>query len=160
MFEDQPDYEFRRAEPEEAPAIRALVRAAYAKYVVKLGREPKPMTADYEAAVRDHQVWLLRDGGQPIAVLELVPAADHMLIENVAVREDHQHRGIGRKLLLFAEQEAVQQGYGELRLYTNEAMEGSVARYKAMGYRESHREPAGSAAVVHMSKPLAGGTRR
>ncbi len=160
MFEDLPGHEFCRAAPEEAPAIRALVRAAYAKYVVKLGREPKPMTADYEAAVRDHQVWLLRVDGQPVAVLELVPGSDHMLIENVAVREDQQGHGIGRKLMLFAEQEAVQQGYGELRLYTNEAMEGNVGRYQAMGYRETRREPIGKSFTVHMSKPLAGGTRR
>lgn len=160
MFEDLPGHEFRRAAPEEAPAIRALVRAAYAKYVVKLGREPKPMTADYEAAVRDHQVWVLRLGGRLVAVLELVPQSDHMLIENVAVREDQQGQGIGRKLLLFAEQEAVQQGYGELRLYTNEAMDGNVARYQAMGYHKTHREPIGSSSIVHMSKPLAGGTRR
>ena len=160
MFEDHAGYEFRRAQPEEAPAIRALVRAAYAKYVIPLGREPKPMTADYAAALRDHQVWLLRANEQPVAVLELIPGPDHLLIENVAVREDHQGRGIGRKLLRFAEQEAMQQGYGELRLYTNAAMEGNVARYRAMGYRETHREPIGTSFTVYMSKPLADATRR
>lgn len=159
MFEDQPGWEFRRAEPEEAAEIRALVRAVYAKYVVALGREPLPMVADYGIAVRDHQLWVLRDKGELIAVLELIPAADHLLIENIAVAEDRQGKGIGRRLLQFAEQEAVHQGYGELRLYTNAAMAGDVARYQSMGYRKYKREPIGKSAVVHLRKPLAGGRR-
>ncbi|HZY55656.1 MAG TPA: GNAT family N-acetyltransferase, partial [Reyranella sp.] len=37
---------FRSAAPGDAAAIRALVRAAYAKWVPVLGREPRPMQAD------------------------------------------------------------------------------------------------------------------
>jgi hypothetical protein len=40
----------RRATPPDAPAVRDLTRAAYAKWVPVLGREPLPMTADYDAA--------------------------------------------------------------------------------------------------------------
>ena len=44
----------RRARVEDAAAIRALSRAAYGKWVPLIGREPKPMTADYGKAVREH----------------------------------------------------------------------------------------------------------
>jgi hypothetical protein len=44
----------RRATPDDAAAVRDLVRAAYAKWVPVLGREPKPMTADYDQAIRNH----------------------------------------------------------------------------------------------------------
>jgi hypothetical protein len=40
----------RRATPSDAAAVRDLTWAAYAKWVVVLGREPLPMTADYEEA--------------------------------------------------------------------------------------------------------------
>ena len=39
--------EIRLARSEEADAIRALVRAAYAIYVLRIGREPSPMNDDY-----------------------------------------------------------------------------------------------------------------
>ena len=38
----------------DATSIRSLVRDAYAKWVPVIGREPRPMVADQEAAIRDH----------------------------------------------------------------------------------------------------------
>jgi hypothetical protein len=51
--------QIRSATPADAAAIRNIVRAAYAKWVPALGREPLPMQADYERAVREHQIDLL-----------------------------------------------------------------------------------------------------
>jgi hypothetical protein len=42
--------EFRRAAQADVVAIRDLTRAAYAKWVPVIGREPKPIGADYEWA--------------------------------------------------------------------------------------------------------------
>ena len=52
-----------RATPADAAAVRDLTRAAYTKWVPLLGRELKPMTADYDVAVRDHIVGMLYVGG-------------------------------------------------------------------------------------------------
>ena len=40
-----------RATKGDADAVRSLVRSAYAKWIPVIGREPKPMGADYEHAV-------------------------------------------------------------------------------------------------------------
>lgn len=144
----------RRARPEDASAITALARRAYGKYVARIGREPKPMTADYHAAITVHQLWVLEEGGSLVAVLELIPAADHLLIENIAVDPSGQRRGIGRRLLTFAETEARRQGLAEIRLYTNERFTENLALYARLGYRETHREPYKGGVIVHMAKPL------
>ena len=47
-------FTIKRAGPEEADDIRALTRKAYAPWVDIVGREPLPMTADYDKAVREH----------------------------------------------------------------------------------------------------------
>ena len=49
----------KRAGPQDAEAVRRLVREAYAQWVPVIGREPMPMKADYEQAVRDHEIDLL-----------------------------------------------------------------------------------------------------
>jgi hypothetical protein len=41
------DTTIRAASIADAPAVVACTRAAYAKYVPRLGGEPKPMTWDY-----------------------------------------------------------------------------------------------------------------
>lgn len=85
--------EMRRATASDAAAIRELTRAAYAKWVRVIGREPKPMGADYAEAVRKHPIDLLHVSGELAAVLETIPEKDHLLIENVAV--DPAFQGCG-----------------------------------------------------------------
>src|ERR1700722_20306780 len=109
----------RRATSADARSVRILTRLAYAKWVPLIGREPKPMTADYGRAVIEHIVDLYEDGSQLRALIELIPMEDHMLIENVAVHPDHHGEGIGDKLLRHAEQQALSLGFNETRLYTN-----------------------------------------
>jgi len=48
-----PSVEIRPAAPEDAASIRDLTRAAYAKWAALIGREPLPMQADYDRAVRE-----------------------------------------------------------------------------------------------------------
>src|SRR5205085_4879369 len=85
--------EIRRAVAADAPAVRELTRAAYAKWVPLIGREPKPMTADYNAAVRNHLVDLLQFGEQLVGLVEMIPEVGYLLIENVAVAPASQGQG-------------------------------------------------------------------
>ena len=59
QISDLRDMQIRRAGEADAAAVRELTRSAYAKWVPLIGREPMPMTADYERAVREHMVDLL-----------------------------------------------------------------------------------------------------
>jgi hypothetical protein len=75
----------RSATITDASAIRALAREAYAKWVPVIGRDPKPTMTDYVEAVQKHRIDLLYLGGELVALIEMIPAAEHFLIENVAV---------------------------------------------------------------------------
>src|SRR3546814_9263880 len=57
----------RRAVKEDVPEIRALTFAAYAKWVGVTPRPPRPVTADYDGAFRDHRFDLLVEGGTLVA---------------------------------------------------------------------------------------------
>ena len=106
----------RRAVPADAAAVQEVTRMAYAKWIPVIGREPRPMTADYDAAVREHLVDLLYVRGQLAALIETIPEADHLLIENVAVLPSLQGRGLGRRLMAHAEALATSLGLPEVRL--------------------------------------------
>jgi GNAT superfamily N-acetyltransferase len=145
----------RRATPADSEGVRALTRSAYAKWVPVIGREPRPMTADYDRAVVEHMIDLLEDAGVPAALVEMSAFADHLLIVNVAVHPDRQGKGLGTRLLRHAEGVARDLGLSELRLYTNAAFTSNIALYQRRGYREYRREPTGSLGItVLMSKCL------
>jgi ribosomal protein S18 acetylase RimI-like enzyme len=146
---------FRRATAAEASAVRDFTRRAYARWVPVLGREPKPMTADYDAALRHHRIDLLTVDGVWAGLIQTVPAEGHLLVENVAVDPDLQGRGLGRRLMAHAEALAAGQGLGEIRLYTNALMGANIRLYAALGYGvdRTEQKPDGRT-VVHMSKRL------
>ncbi|BBK30673.1 N-acetylglutamate synthase-like GNAT family acetyltransferase [Stella humosa] len=144
----------RRAQAADAGAVRALTRAAYARWVPLIGREPMPMRADYEHAVRAHLVDLLFVGDELAGLIEMIDEGDHLLVENVAIAPDRQGHGHGRTLLDHAEQVAASLGRPEMRLYTNKAFAGNVAFYGRRGYAIDREEPFKEGFTVYMSKRL------
>lgn len=144
----------RRADAADAATIRAFVRDAYAKWVPVTGREPRPMTADYDKAVRDHRIDLLYLGDTLAALIETIGEPDCLLIENVAVAPAFQGRGLGRRLLAHAEALAAAAGYGRIRLFTNKLMETNQRLYARLGYGIDGEEAFPGAIAVHMSKPV------
>ena len=145
----------RRAGPADAAAARNLVREAYARWVPTIGREPRPMTADYDEAVRNHALDLLELDGTIAALIEMRPEADHLLIVNVAVSPSYQGCGYGRTLMAHAEEHARSLGLSEIRLYTNSRFTENVKLYERIGYRVDREEalpPLGM--IIHMSKRL------
>jgi len=144
----------RRATLEDAPAIHELTHAAYAKWVPVIGREPKPMTTDFSAAVQDHMIDLLFDNGALAGVIETVLAPDHLLIENLAVAPEFQGRGHAKTLLAHAEVLARSLGQTEIRLYTNSRFTENLALYTSYGYAEAYRTQSIRGIIVHMAKPV------
>ena len=144
--------ELRRAVAADAAAVRTLTREAYAKWVPLIGREPKPMTADYERAVANHRVDLAYLGGELAALIETVPEPGHLLIENVAVAPSYQGLGLGRKLMAHAESLAASMNYAEIKLYTNARFAENIALYARLGYRVDREEESALGVTVHMSK--------
>ena len=159
-FSFHPHIQFRLGTADDAAAVRTLTRAAYAPWVELIGREPLPMTADYDAALRDHRFDLAFRGGELIGLIETQAAPDHLLVVNVAVSPAHQSAGIGRRLLAHADALARERGIRTLRLYTNAAFVQNIALYSRLGYRVDREETSERGVTVHMVKPVDVAARR
>lgn len=142
----------RPATPADLPAIKALITAAYTRYLTRMDKPPGPMLRDYGPSVEAGHTWVI--GRPAIGVLTLVPAPDHLLIENIALHPDAQGRGLGRSLMSFAEQEAAGRGLTRLTLYTHEVMTENLAIYAHLGYVEVERRSEDGYHRVFMEKHL------
>ncbi len=132
-------HRIRPGTAEDLTAIERIVRDAYAKYVERIDKPPAPMLDDYRQRIRDHAAWVLEQGDDVVAVLVLLPEADHLLLDNIAVDPEQQGEGLGRALMDFAEMEARRRGYDEIRLYTHRTMTENIALYPRLGYEETGR---------------------
>jgi GNAT superfamily N-acetyltransferase len=134
--------------------VAALVQRAYTPWVAVVGKRPAPMDDDYAHHIAAGEVFVLDEAGGLAALAVLIEAPDHLLLDNVAVDPAWHGRGLGRRMIDFAEQEALRRGYGELRLFTNERMERNIALYQRLGFVETHRDTVAGHRRVFMAKTV------
>jgi ribosomal protein S18 acetylase RimI-like enzyme len=144
----------RIATAADVPAIAEIVDQAYRHYIARIGKPPGPMLEDYAARVSEGVVWVLEEEAVIAAIIVLLPGANHLLLDNIAVSPARQGLGLGRRLLAFAEDEALRRGYCEIRLYTHQTMVENQRLYASIGYEETGRGTEAGYDRVFMRKPL------
>jgi ribosomal protein S18 acetylase RimI-like enzyme len=146
----------RPATDDDAAQVREIVRAAYAKYVERMGREPRPMTQDYADVIRDLDVTVAEVDGEIVGLvaLEYDDEEQGFMVDNVAVAPARHGSGVGRALLEHAEREARRRGHEEILLYTHSTMTENLALYERIGYAVYDRRPTDPGEIVMMRKPL------
>jgi GNAT superfamily N-acetyltransferase len=149
-------YEIEAATLAEAPAIRALIRSAYALYVPRIGREPAPMQADMPALIAQGGVYVLRVGGRLTGSIRLTVRGDALEVNDLVVDPAAQGQGLGRLLMIFAEKAARDQGLAALTLYTNEKMVENVALYPRLGFEETERRNEHGFDRIYFRKQISG----
>ena len=148
--------QIRVANTADVPAIARIVEYAYQHYIQRMGKPPGPMLDDYSTRALERVVWVIEDAKTIVGILVLLSKPDHLLLDNIAVSPSHQGRGFGRRLLEFAEAEALRRGYQEIRLYTHATMTENQQLYTAIGYEETGRDNEAGYERVFMRKRLAG----
>jgi ribosomal protein S18 acetylase RimI-like enzyme len=133
--------EIRPADGADLSAVVACVDAAYNKYIVRIGRKPAPVLADYAALIARGVVHVLPDPitGDLRGLIVLWPTDGALFVENVAVHPRSQGQGFGHRLMAFAEEQARAANLPEVRLYANEAMTENLAFYGRLGFEETGR---------------------
>ena len=99
---------------------------------------------------------MLEDDAGIAGILVLIPEADAMLLDNVALADRARGRGFGRHLVAQAEAEAREAGLQRLRLYTHVLMTENHTLYAHLGFHETHRATEKGFERAFMEKALTG----
>ena len=127
----------RAATSTDAAEVTRIVQDAYRHYIARIGRRPAPMLDDYGELISRDAVWVMEKGGGIVGIVVLLPKPDHLLIDNIAVSPERRGAGSGRKLLAFAEAEAIKRSFSEIRLYTHVKMVENQRLYASIGYEQT-----------------------
>jgi ribosomal protein S18 acetylase RimI-like enzyme len=146
----------RNAEADDVARIGAIAHAAYALYVPRIGREPAPMVADFEAEVATNRVVVIEAAGSVRGYMIAWPEPDSYFIDNIAVDPKSQGDGLGRRLIDHAVAEAERLKLPALRLYTNVLMTENQSMYAHIGFVETHRVVEKGFSRVYMRWNLGG----
>ena len=147
-------YTLRAADAADAGDVSALVHAAYAHYVPRIGGLPGPMQEDYAEVIAARAVTVAERDAAIAGVLVLGEDEQGFAVENLAVHPGHQRQGLGSRLLERAESEALARGFDSLHLYTHRLMSENRALYSRRGYVEYEPRAHRHAALAYMRKSL------
>ncbi len=120
--------------------VQSCARAAYSKYVDRIGQEPAPMLADFTTQIERGQVHVLICKSSFAGYVVFYPDKDCLQLENVAIAPSFSSQGFGKKLIEYVEQAARDTGKQAVELYTNEAMTENLSMYPKLGYIETERK--------------------
>lgn len=130
----------RSARPEDVAAIADCARQAFGRYSAAIGRDPAPMRADFAAHVAAGEAHVAQDeSGALLGYVVVLPRADHLYLDALAVLPAAAGRGIGRALVACAEQQARRLGLARLDLCTNQRMTANLTLYPHLGFSETGR---------------------
>jgi ribosomal protein S18 acetylase RimI-like enzyme len=147
----------RRASADDATAAAEITSAAYGVYIERIGREPAPMGADFDALIAAGEVWVAVDHDRVVGVLVVRLGDTALLLESVAVDPANQGRGIGRSLIDHAQRVARDAGLGAVELYTNAHMTENLRLYPSLGFDLVDRRREDGFDRVYFSKSLSPG---
>ena len=75
------------------------------------------------------------DRGEPVGFCAYHPENERMFLSKIYLRKDARGKGIARQFLNLVEQQAAKLGLPAVYLTVNKENSGSIAVYKAMGFR-------------------------
>ncbi|KAL3488739.1 acyl-CoA N-acyltransferase [Aspergillus germanicus] len=121
--------------------IESMIRAAFTKYIERIGKPPSPLLLNYNEIIQTHEVYVLQDKStiQGSIILEAVDESNTLEVGSLVVDPAAQGRGYGRILMEFAEERARAQARRALTLYTNVKMWENLGLYRKLGFVEVGR---------------------
>lgn len=135
------NWKIRTANLNDWEKLKSCMISAYSSYLDRLNGKPlPPMEVDYREEIASYPVWVAESGGEIVGGLVLLREESYLTIANVAVHPDFQGNGLGRGLMNFAETEARQRDYYELRLATHVLLTENLAFYTQLGWKEIERD--------------------
>lgn len=144
----------RPANPSDAQKMTEIAKKAYAPYVPRMQKYPKPMLENYAELVEQGFCSILEIDGQIAGYIVLVPQENSLLLDNIGIDPAYQKMGLGGKLLQYAEDTALKLSFGKIILHTNEAMTENLQWYPRHGYRLDEFREAEGYKRAYFSKDL------
>ena len=86
--------------------------------------------------IAEGHLFVLFEEGEPYGVVHLIPQTNYIMeIKNIAVKEEAQGRGYGRRLLRHALEFCQRQGYEKVVVGTGNSSMNNLAFYQKAGFR-------------------------
>lgn len=161
MLPVQKQFEIRRATPNDAATISALIYEAFAPFASDYTAEAFAYTTPPVDVISERfaegPIWVAVDGDVIVGTVSGLPETDRFYIRSMAIKPSAQRNGVGQRLLETLESHARAQGFEKLYLYTTHVLPAARHLYEKNGFyvlRETTPEEWCNMGGLEMEKEL------
>lgn len=138
--------------PRDSQAIQTCFEAAFRPFATTIDGFPD-VTHGLLDAIEADEVFVAWDGALLLGAITLIQREGFVKIGIVAVDPAQKGRGLGRKMVAFAQEHARQLGVDEMRLRTHVLMPQNVDLYKHLGWHETGRDDIAVSMAISLKSP-------
>jgi ribosomal protein S18 acetylase RimI-like enzyme len=147
-------HRIRLARLRDRHAIRHLIDTAYFRQAEALGIERSLRHIRFWWHILNRRLWVIERRQELLGMIGLLDGSIQLFIFLVTILPNAQHRGFGRILVEFAENEARRRGLTRLQLDTPEGFVNAIEFYRHLGFVDIGRQDRGGYVSVVMMKRL------
>ena len=138
-----PEFDVRRATPDDTDAVRALLLPAFEAYGNGLNAPRAQRLLGIQDQVAAGLAWMYYENNDLVAVAidDEISDPTTLPLHVLGVRLDLQSKGYGPRVMRHYEQHARERGFVKITLYTAEIFDHLIRFYTRMGYTELSRSP-------------------
>jgi len=134
-------WQIRQATSDDADRLKDCMQSAYKGYLPRMeGKRLPPMDIDYRDEIENYPTWVIDHQGTLVGGLTMMFEDKTASIANIAVHADFQGQGLGAALMNFAENQAREKRYREMRLATHVMLTENLSLYEYLGWQEYDRD--------------------
>ncbi len=142
---NSPVVDIRRAELDDAPAIAAILREAFAEYLPLYTEEAfaatTPSSERIEARIREGAVWVATKEGTVVGTVGTVQRGEDLYVRGMGVLPTARGMGVGELLLDAVQSAALAAGHRRLTLSTTPFLTRAIRLYERFGFRRNDEGP-------------------
>ena len=135
----------RRAAPEDATSISAVLSDAFAEYRSRYTKRAFEATTPQRDQIRERfdegPIWVALDEGMVVGTVSAVPRGKDLYVRSMAVTPRKLGKGVGHALLERAEEFAAKNGFERLLLSTTPFLLRAIELYSHSGFIRSGEGP-------------------
>jgi len=150
-----PSLILRNAVEADLQEVRDIAQAAYQKYVERIGRPPGPMYADYAEELQNGRLYVTSQDRVTLGFAVFGTDGDEIYIDNLAIRPQHQSKGVGVSFLDALENWGRDNSMYRVRLFTHALMHENIRNYQVAGFQMYARVMENGFDRVYMQKCIA-----
>ena len=148
----------RRAVPNDAAAVAALLYKAFVEYkssYTEKGFEATtPELDEIERRVTKKAVWVVTDSNTIVGTVSVFPQNDQLYVRSLAVSPDARGKGVGKMLMDHVHEMAFANGCSLIKLTTTPFLLPAIKLYEQFGFEAQGNDDLFGTPLIWMTKSL------